>query len=139
MTLFDGQKLFRGLREDVAAALGDDDEILDPHAADARQVDARLDGDDVARRPAGVSAVRASRGASWVTSPTPCPRPWPKCSPWPAASMMSRATASISRPSGPGRTASSAVDLRAQRQRVDLGERRRAASPVAHVRVQSEQ
>ena len=33
MTLFDGQKVFRGLREDVAAVVGDDDEILDPHAA----------------------------------------------------------------------------------------------------------
>ena len=44
------------VREDIAAVLGDDHEILDPHAADARQVDARLDRDDVARRRARVSA-----------------------------------------------------------------------------------
>ena len=25
-----------------------------------------------------------SRGASWISSPTPCPSPWPKCSAWPA-------------------------------------------------------
>ena len=78
-------------------------------------VDARLDRDDVARRPARASPERASRGASWVTSPTPCPSPWPKCSPWPAASMMSRATASISRPSGPGPHRVQGRHLRAQR------------------------
>ena len=127
------------LAEHVAAVLGDDDEVLDPHAAAAGQVDARLDGHDVARRPARSSPVRASRGASWTSSPTPCPSPWPKCSPWPAASMMSRATASTSRPVGPGRTASSAATCAAQHERVDLGEVVRRASPVAQVRVQSEQ
>ena len=49
------------------------------------------------------------RGASWTSIPTPCPSPWPKCSPWPAPSIMSRATASTSAPVGPGRTASSAA------------------------------
>jgi hypothetical protein len=51
-------------------------------------------------------AVRDSRGASWISIPTPWPRPWPKCSPWPAASITSRASASTSRPLGPARTAS---------------------------------
>src|SRR3954451_14865315 len=42
-------EILRGAREDIPAALRDHDEILDPHAAAAGQVDARLDGDDVAR------------------------------------------------------------------------------------------
>ena len=50
----------------------------------------------------GRLALLDSRGPSWTSSPTPWPRPWPKCSPWPAAAMTSRATASTSRPVGPG-------------------------------------
>ena len=44
-----------------AAVLGDDDEVLDPHAELARQVDARLDGDDFAGREHVVGARREAR------------------------------------------------------------------------------
>ena len=86
--------------------LADDQQILDAHA------ETRPAGRRPARRsrrcppPARRSpSVRDSRGASWMSMPTPCPRPWPKCSPCPAASMTSRATASTSRPVGPAWTA----------------------------------
>ena len=45
-------------------------------------------------------------GASWISSPTPCPRPWVKWSPWPAAAMTSRDAASTATTSAP--TASAA-------------------------------
>ncbi len=65
-----------------------------------------------ARRRARVSPLRLRRGPSWTSMPTPWPRPWPKCSAWPAASMMSRATASTSLPLGPGRDGGERGELR---------------------------
>ena len=44
----DDQHLLGEGRDDLAAVLGDDDEILDPAATDARQVETGLDRDDVA-------------------------------------------------------------------------------------------
>src|SRR5206468_8041347 len=46
--LRDGYELLRVLRQHLAAVLGDGHEILDPHAEAAREIDPRLDGDDVA-------------------------------------------------------------------------------------------
>ena len=89
--------------EDLVAVLGHHHQVLDPHAAAARQVDARLDGDDVARLERRLARCEP-RAAAPRGPPARRrgPSPWPKCSPWPAASMMSRATASISRPPRPG-------------------------------------
>ena len=41
------EQILRKAREHLRAALADDDEVFDPHAALAREVDARLHGDDV--------------------------------------------------------------------------------------------
>src|SRR6185436_19398151 len=98
-------QVLRQRRDDLAALVGDDHEVLDPHADRPGDIDARLDRHD---HPGG-ERVLASRGPSWTSRPTPCPRPWPKCSAWPASSMIARATASTSRPVGPGRTAASAA------------------------------
>src|SRR5438477_101828 len=35
----------------------------------------------------------ARRGASWISTPTPCPSPWPNASPNPASLMIARAIA----------------------------------------------
>src|SRR5690606_9232342 len=45
-------------------------------------------------------------GASWIRSPTPCPRPCTNSAPCPAASMTARAAASTSATGTPGRRAS---------------------------------
>ena len=61
-------QLLREGRQDLATVLGDDDQILDAAAADARNVQARLDGDDVSRArarrsiPVAGSAPRGCRG-----------------------------------------------------------------------------
>src|ERR671937_1949291 len=47
-TLIDGHELLGEAREDLRFTVGDDDEVFDPHPADAFEVDPRLDGDDVA-------------------------------------------------------------------------------------------
>ena len=70
--LLDDEELLADLRQPLVAALGDDDEILDPDAAAARQVDARLDGDDVAHLEDGAfGASRRRNGASCISRPTP--------------------------------------------------------------------
>src|SRR5438132_9672846 len=48
------------VREHLAAVLGHHDEVLDPHAEAAREVDPRLDGDDVARHER-VARLRSER------------------------------------------------------------------------------
>ena len=126
------------LRQDVPPVLGDDHEVLDAHATDAGQVDARLDGHDMARdepRPAGpckprrlvdvepdavpeamAEVVAVARGGDDV-----------------AGDRVDLAT---------GRARLDGVqrgDLRAQDERVGLLELVGHASPVAQVRVQSEQ
>ena len=53
-----------------------------------------------------VDSARAA-GSSCTSSPIPWPRPWPNCSPQPAAAITSRAAASASRPLTPGPYASS--------------------------------
>src|SRR4051812_38697562 len=45
----DDPQVLRQRRDDLAALVGDDHEVLDPHADRAGHVDARLDGDDVPR------------------------------------------------------------------------------------------
>src|SRR5258705_7435249 len=54
------------------------------------------------------AAVRASRGASCTSRPTPCPVECPNAAPNPRASIGSRANASASRPVMPARTPSRA-------------------------------
>src|SRR5437667_8823689 len=56
----------------------------------------------------GSAAVRASRGASCTSRPSPCPVEWPNAAPKPRASIRSRASASASRPLMPARTPSRA-------------------------------
>src|SRR6058998_3964027 len=46
--LVDGHELLREGRQHLRTVLSDDDEILDPDAAETLQVNARLDRDDVA-------------------------------------------------------------------------------------------
>src|ERR1041385_3005391 len=46
-SLVDGHELLGEAREDLRAVLADDDEVFDANASLARQVDPRLDGDDV--------------------------------------------------------------------------------------------
>ena len=81
------------------------DELLDAHAELAREVDAGLDRDDVARQQRIVPGVRDRRGPSWISMPTPWPSPWPKCSPWPACSMTARAARIDLAPAGAGAAA----------------------------------
>src|SRR3954447_2756659 len=45
----DDPQVLRQRRDDLAAVVGDDDEVLDPHADRAGHIDPRLDRDDVAR------------------------------------------------------------------------------------------
>src|SRR5215216_2630827 len=45
----DRDQVLRERREQLDAVLANDSEVLDPHAADAGEVDPRLDRDDVAR------------------------------------------------------------------------------------------
>ena len=59
----------------IGAVGGDDDGVLDAHAADAGEVDAGLDGDDVTGRQGITAHVAATRGASWISRPTPWPVP----------------------------------------------------------------
>ena len=78
-----GKRVSRSTRP---AAASSSDEVLDPDARLALEVDARARP----RRPSGWAAASRRRarprdGASWVARPMPCPVPWPKCSPWPAA------------------------------------------------------
>ena len=76
-------------------------EVLDAHARLAVEVDARLDAEHRRRRQGHAPAARRpSDGSSCVARPMPCPRPWPKWSPCPAAVMTSRAAASMARLSG---------------------------------------
>src|SRR5207247_5674045 len=49
--------------------------------------------------------VEATRGASWISRPTPCPVPWMKASPHPASPMTARHVSSTSRPRTPAFTA----------------------------------
>ena len=64
------------------------------------------------RSPRPSPGVRARRthvrdaGPSWISSPTPWPRPCVNASPYPAPSITSRAAASTSAPLTPSRTAS---------------------------------
>ena len=118
------------------AVLRDDDEVLDPDAADAREVDARLERDDVAGLER-LARLRPEPGASWTSRPTPWPSPWPKCSPKPAASITSRAAASASRPLDARPDLLERGELRLE---ADVVRARSSSgrSPVANVRVQSE-
>src|SRR4051794_33890746 len=56
----DGERL-GGPAEDLAGVLGDDDQVLDAHAAAAGDVDARLDRDHVPPRQVRVLAARQPR------------------------------------------------------------------------------
>ena len=64
----------------------------------------------------------------------PWPVPWPKCSPWPAASMTARAAASTSRPLGAGAAPRaprpSSVDRRLLRRGHDVVDRQVARDPA---------
>src|SRR3954468_11472050 len=57
----DDPQLLRQRRDDLAALLGDDHEVLDPHADRARHVDARLDGHDVAGGERGLALLGEPR------------------------------------------------------------------------------
>ena len=70
--------------EAAAAVGGDDDRVLDADAAVLGKVDARLDGDDVAGGERSSRTVGDTRGASWMSRPTPWPVPWRNASPQPA-------------------------------------------------------
>src|SRR6476620_3944152 len=54
-------ELFRQRAEIAEAAVGYDDQVLDPYPELPRQVDARLDGDDFSRREEVVGALREAR------------------------------------------------------------------------------
>ena len=80
------------------------------------------------------------RGASWTSSPTPCPSPWPKFSPKPAAVDRSRASSSASTPVMPRLDVRARALLRLEADVVGLaqpvgqpagGERARAIAAVA--------
>ena len=73
----DLDRLLRHGRQALAAVLGDDDHVLDPDADVAREVDPRLDGDDVPAARARPSTPGACSGSSWTSRPTPWPSPWP--------------------------------------------------------------
>ena len=60
------------------ALLGHDDQVLDPDAQFAGDVNAGLDRDHVSRPQRVLGASFERRGASCTSSPTPCPSPWPK-------------------------------------------------------------
>ena len=95
------RQVLRGDGEDGAAVGGDDDGVLDAHAAVLGQVHARLDGDDVAGGQGSQSTCDATRGASWISRPTPWPVPWRKASAQPASSMTARQASSTALPSTP--------------------------------------
>ena len=61
--------------EGIEAVLGHHAVVLQAHAAHAGQVDAGLNGDDGARLDDVL--LRPKLGSSWMSIPTPCPRPWP--------------------------------------------------------------
>ena len=65
-----GDEILGGTGEHLGRAVGDDERVLDPHTAAAREVDAGLHRDGHAR---GQAARRRPSGASWICSPTPCP------------------------------------------------------------------
>ena len=58
--------------------LGDDDQVLDADAELSRHVDAGLDGDDLAGGEGVLGGAARALGFSWISRPTPWPRPWPK-------------------------------------------------------------
>src|SRR6478609_8152251 len=96
----DLDQVLRERGQHLDAVLPHDGEILDPAAADALEVDPGLDRDDLS----GLQRVRRlGREPRRLVdrSPTPCPRPWPKLPPYPAASIGSRARASASTPVSP--------------------------------------
>ena len=74
-----------GARVQGAAPVGgDDDGVLDADAAVPGEVHAGLDGDDVAGGERSSRRSRATRGASWISRPTPWPVPCTNASPQPA-------------------------------------------------------
>ena len=69
---------------------GDDDGVLDADATVLGEVDARLDGDDVAGGERSIGR-RGHPGSSWMSRPTPWPVPWTKASPQPASAITAAA------------------------------------------------
>ena len=108
-------------------------------AAVLGEVHARLDGDHVAGGERSSRTSGATRGASWMSRPTPWPVPWVKASPQPASSMTSRQAASTSLAATPARTAATPGGLRLDDdvEHPLLGRPR--ARPTMTVRVMSEQ
>ncbi len=118
-----------------------DHQVLDPHAQLAR----------ADRRPARPSrrcpprsgsseAVRDSRGASWTSRPTPWPSPWPKCSPYAACSIsLARHRVDVAPAEARGAPRRGPPPARPARARRPPAPALEIPSPVAYVRVQSEQ
>ncbi len=73
-SLVEGHQFLCEPAQHLGAVFGHDDEVLDPHSAEAGEVDPRLDGDDVA----GDELPRRGRerGDSCTSRPTPWPSPW---------------------------------------------------------------
>ena len=121
-----------------APSVVDDHEILDPDAAEPGMVDAGLDRDDVAGGELVVDSGR-SRGSSWTSRPTPVAEP--------VAELLAEARrldhvardrvdlARRSRPAAQPRARRAAREARRRRRWASSS----GSSPVANVRVQSEQ
>ena len=87
---------------------GDHDQVLDPDPEPPGQVDARLDGDHIARRSSS-STFCESRGRLVDVEPDSVPETVAEMLAVAAASITARAAASTSRPSAPSLTALSPV------------------------------
>ena len=62
--------------EALEAVLGDEREVLEPHAAVAAAIAGPARSRSRRRRPAGPCPVRPSDGSSCTSRPTPCPSEW---------------------------------------------------------------
>ena len=126
--------------ERAAAVGGDDDGVLDAHAADAGKIDAGLDGDDVAGERGYQSAVAATRGCLVDLEADAVAGPCENASPQPASAITSRHAASTVAARRRRRATASTPGLLARAHDVEHALLRRGpGSPTATVRVMSEQ
>ena len=99
-----GSQLVRILRQGLAAVLGHEQQVLEPHLAELVVPQPRLDREHVAGDELACVPAMPRPGSSWTSSPTPWPsenwKPSSSCSPgpvrsvrWPADSKTSQTSA----------------------------------------------